>query len=86
MTALVATPIALYLFWQGGDLFAIAMTFLALVGWYEYIAMLKQKKISSLAMLGGAILLAMPVTAWFYGIAQLTPLVFAAWTISARPP
>ena len=81
MTALVATPIALYLFWQGGDLFAIAMTFLALVGWYEYIAMLKQKKISSLAMLGGAILLAMPVTAWFYGIAQLTPLVFAAFSL-----
>lgn len=32
-------------------------------------------------MLGGAILLAMPVTAWFYGIAQLTPLVFAAFSL-----
>lgn len=81
MTALVATPIALYIFWQGGGLFAIAMTFLALVGWYEYVAMLKQKKIKPLAILCGGLLLAMPVTAWFYGIAQLTPLVFAAFSL-----
>ena len=49
------------------------MIILALAGWYEYVAMLKHKKVFPLETLGALLLLAMPVAVWFYGIAQVTP-------------
>ena len=54
------------------------MIFLALVGWYEYVAMMKQKGLHPLTLLGGSLILALSVSAWLYGIAHLTPLVFLA--------
>ena len=68
----------MYLFWQGGNLFASAMIFLALVGWQEYVVMMKQKGLQPLTLMGGSLILALSLSAWFFGIAHLTPLVFLA--------
>ena len=57
------------------------MIILALAGWYEYVAMLKHKKVFPLETLGALLLLAMPVAVWFYGIAQVTPYIFLALAI-----
>ncbi len=57
------------------------MVFLALAGWHEYVVMLKHKKIMPLQMLGGFLLLAMPVAAWISGIGQVLPCVFFAMSV-----
>ena len=62
-------------------MFAAAMVLLALAGWYEFVAMLRQKKVMPLNMLGGLLLLAMPVSTWLYGIGQVMPFVFFALSV-----
>lgn len=54
------------------------MIFLALVGWYEYVVMMRHKGLKPLTLLGGSLILALTVSAWFFGIAHLTPLIFLA--------
>ncbi len=78
MTALVATPVALYLFWQGGFVFALGMMFLALAAWYEYVQMMKTKSLRPAALIGGTCVAALVGISWQYGLAQLAPLSFAA--------
>lgn len=73
---MAATPIALYLFWQGGVVFAAGMLFLALVAWFEYIQMMKTKALRPVAWAGGACVLSMIVFTWQYGLAQVAPLAF----------
>jgi CDP-diglyceride synthetase len=77
LTALVATPIALYVFWQGGPVFAAGMLFLALAAWFEYIQMMAQKSFRPAAVLGGVCVAVMIAVSWWHGLAQLTPLSFA---------
>jgi len=76
LTALVATPVALYLFWQGGAVFAVGMIFLALAAWYEYVQMMKLKSLQPASFIGGVCVLAMGLVSWGYGLAQLTSLSF----------
>ena len=76
MTALIATPIALYVFWQGGTLFAAAMLFLALAGWFEYNQMMKGKNLQPLLWTGGVCVAAIVAVSWWHGLAQLAPLSF----------
>ena len=57
------------------------MIFLALAGWHEYTVMMKQKGLQPLTLLGGCLLLAMTGSAWLYGIAQLTPIIFLALSV-----
>ena len=78
MTALVATPIALFLFWQGGTLFASGMMLLALAAWYEYVQMMKMKSMRPVALIGGGCVFAMGIISWGYGLSQLAPLSVAA--------
>ncbi len=82
MTALVATPIALYLFWQGGNLFAASMLLLALAAWFEYVVMMKQKSLTPLSWIGGGLVLTMVASAWISGLALITPLAFAGLSIT----
>ena len=77
MTALVATPIALYVFWQGETVFAAGMLFLALAAWFEYKQMMEQKSFHPATILGGVCVAVMIVISWWHGLAQLTPLSFA---------
>jgi phosphatidate cytidylyltransferase len=74
LTALVATPIALYLFWQGGVVFATGMLFLALAAWVEYVQMMKMKSLRPLALMGGFSVAAIVGITWLHGLAQLAPL------------
>jgi phosphatidate cytidylyltransferase len=74
LTALVATPIALYLFWQGGTVFAAGMLFLALAAWFEYVQMMKTKALRPVALLGGISVAAIVCLSWLHGLAQLAPL------------
>lgn len=57
------------------------MIFLALAGWHEYVVMMRQKGIQPLTLLGGSQILALTVSALFFGIAQLTPIVFLALSV-----
>ena len=81
LTALVATPLALYVFWQGGSLFAACMLFLALAGWYEYVQMMNAKSFRSLPIIGGLCVLALVGMTWLHGLGQLAPLSFAALSV-----
>ena len=78
MTALVATPIALYVFWQGETVFAAGMLFLALAAWLEYIQMMEKKSLRPTAIFGGVCVAVMIIISWLHGLAQLTPLSFVA--------
>ena len=78
MTALVATPIALFVFWQGETVFAAGMLFLALAAWLEYIQMMEKKSLRPTAIFGGVCVAVMIIISWLHGLAQLTPLSFVA--------
>lgn len=78
MTALAATPVALYLFWQGGAIFAIGMMVLALAGWYEYVQMLKVNSQRPASSLGTLCVFAIVFLSWQYGLELIAPLSFAA--------
>ena len=78
MTALVATPVALFVFWQGGVVFAAGMLFLALVAWYEYIQMMKGKTLHPVSLVGGVCVGSLVIFSWLYGLAQVVPLSFFA--------
>lgn len=74
LTALVAAPTALIVFWQGGVLFAAVMLFLALAAWNEYAGMLRNKSLRPVLFAGGASVLALAGIPWIYGLQQLAPL------------
>ncbi len=57
------------------------MIFLALAGWHEYVVMMRHKGLQPLTLLGGSLILALTVSAWLFGIAQLTPIVFLALSV-----
>ena len=78
LTALVATPAAIYVFWKGGTIFALAMIFLALAAWVEYLQMSGKKSIRTAPVTGGVFVLAMLGISWVQGLQNLVPIVFFA--------
>ena len=81
LTALAATPVAVYIFWQGGTVFALGMIFLAMAGWYEYLQMMDNKSIRTAPITGGFFVLAIVATAWMQGLQNMAPLVFGAMMV-----
>ena len=81
ITALFATPTAVYVFWQGGTVFAAAMIFLAMAAWYEYEQMICNKSIRMAPFTGGFFVLAMLAAAWLQGLQNMAPIVFTAMAV-----
>ena len=78
ITAAIAAPAAMYVFWRGEVLFAACMLFLAIAAWYEYVQMMKNKSIRSAPMIGGFFVLATVAMAWLQGLQNLSALMFGA--------
>ena len=81
LTALVATPAAVYVFWQGATVFALAMIFLAMAAWTEYMQMLHNKNIRLAPVTGGFFVLAMVVSSWFHGLENMNLIVFLSMSV-----
>ena len=81
LTAVVAAPVAIYVFWQGGALFALCMIFLAMAAWHEYLQMLKNITVRTAPITGGFFVLAMVGMAWTQGLQNVALLVFSAMAV-----
>ena len=81
ITALVATPAAIYVFWQGSTVFALAMIFLAMAAWFEYMQMLRNKSIRMAPVTGGFFVLAMLFSSWLHGMENMALIVFSAMSV-----
>lgn len=81
LTALVAAPAAVYVFWQGGVLFAVCMIFLAMASWYEYLQMMKNKAIRTAPIIGGFFVLAIVIAAWIQGLQNISIFLCGAMAV-----
>lgn len=72
---MVAAPVALFVFWQGGVAFAAGMLFLALAAWNEYGQMMSNNSLRPPILLGGICVFAIVAVTWLYGLQHLSPLV-----------
>ena len=81
VTALVATPVAVYVFWQGGTVFALAMVFLGMASWFEYQKMLGNTNTRSAPVTGGFFVLSMVGLAWLQGLQNMAMVVYAAMAV-----
>lgn len=57
ITAVIAAPIAIFIFYQGSWYFSMAMCMLSLVGWHEFSQMSKAKNIEPFPVIGSMLLI-----------------------------
>lgn len=76
ITALIAAPIAIFVFLRGSWLFSAAMTLLALVAWHEFCQMSETKKVNSFPSWGAGLILLVMGAAQFGEGRYVTFVVF----------